>query len=66
MKNSVKYKDGSYLMKGSLAYQLYDDAGGVTVRAGCFIGTAEEFCKKAAIEDKLIYVSVVSAIIEVW
>ena len=26
MKNAVKYKDGSYLMKGSLAYQLYDDA----------------------------------------
>lgn len=26
MKNAVKYKDGSFLMKGSLAYQLYDDA----------------------------------------
>ena len=26
MKNAVKYKDGSYLMKGSAAYQLYDDA----------------------------------------
>ena len=26
MKNAVKYKDGSYLMKGSRAYELYDEA----------------------------------------
>lgn len=26
MKNAVKYKDGSYLMKGSRAYELYEEA----------------------------------------
>lgn len=45
---------------------LVKHAGGVTIRAGCFIGTAEGFCKRAALEHELVYVNVVNAIIKVW
>lgn len=45
---------------------LIKHADGVTIRAGCFIGTAEEFYKRAAAEHKLVYVNVVEAIIKAW
>ncbi len=35
---------------------------GMLIRAGCFIGTPEEFCAKAEAEGKATYVAVVSAI----
>ena len=38
--------------------------GSVKVEAGCFVGTADEFCKKAAAEGKGTYVSVVRAVVQ--
>ena len=39
---------------------------GVTIEAGCFIGTADEFIAKAAAEGKKRYVRVIKAVIESW
>ena len=36
--------------------------GGLLVEAGCFQGTLEEFCTKAAAEGKDRYVRVISAV----
>lgn len=38
--------------------------GSVKVEAGCFVGTADEFCKKAAAEGKGTYVAVVRAVVQ--
>jgi predicted Rossmann-fold nucleotide-binding protein len=37
---------------------------GVIIRAGCFLGTAEEFLERAEREGKDRYVSVVGAVID--
>ena len=37
---------------------------GILIRAGCFLGTAEEFCTKAESEDKLDYVKFVKFVSE--
>ena len=37
-------------------------AGGVLVRAGCFLGTPEEFIEKARDEGKHTYVSIIGAV----
>ena len=39
---------------------------GVTIEAGCFIGTADEFIAKAAAEGNKRSVRVIKAVIESW
>ena len=41
---------------------LIKHKGGILVRAGCFVGTPEEFCSKAEVEGKLLYVDIVKFI----
>jgi hypothetical protein len=38
--------------------------GQPVIRAGCFVGTVEEFVHKAKEEDKLIYVKIVPLLVE--
>ena len=38
--------------------------GSVKVEASCFVGTADEFCKKAAAEGRGTYVAVVRAVVQ--
>ena len=37
---------------------------GIKIRAGCFVGTLDEFCEKAASENKTRYARVVRAVAE--
>lgn len=39
---------------------------GIIIRAGCFLGTPEQFCSKALSEGKKTYAAVVKAICDVY
>ena len=45
---------------------IYVHTKGVTVRAGCFIGTLDEFCEKAEDEGKYLYAITVRAAAEAF
>ena len=45
---------------------IYVHTKGVTVRAGCFIGTLDEFCNKAEDEEKYLYSTTVRAAAEAF
>ena len=45
---------------------IYVHTKGVTVRAGCFIGTLDEFCEKAKKKEKHLYVVAVRAAAEAF
>lgn len=44
--------------------QIYVHPAGILIRAGCFKGSLDEFCAKAAEEGKVRYVKVVRAAAE--
>ena len=45
---------------------IYVHTEGISVRAGCFIGTLDEFCEKAKKEEKHLYVVTVRAAAEAF
>lgn len=45
---------------------IYVHTKGITVRAGCFKGTLEEFCEQAEDEGKYLYSRTVRAAAEVF
>ena len=45
---------------------IYVHTKGITVRAGCFIGTLDEFCMKAEDEGKYLYSTTVRAAAEAY
>ena len=45
---------------------IYVHTKGITIRAGCFLGTLDEFCKKAEDEGKTLYARTVRAAAEVF
>ena len=45
---------------------IYVHTKGVTVRAGCFIGTLDDFCNKAEDEGKYLYSTTVRAAAEAF
>ena len=45
---------------------IYVHAEGITIRAGCFKGTLDEFCMKAEYEGKTLYARTVRAAAEVF
>ena len=45
---------------------IYVHTAGITIRAGCFIGTLNEFCMKAADEGKTLYARTVRAAAEAF
>ena len=45
---------------------IYVHTKGITVRAGCFIGTLDKFCEKAADEGKYLYSRTVRAAAEAF
>ena len=45
---------------------IYVHAEGITIRAGCFKGTLDEFCNKAEDEEKYLYSRTVRAAAEAF
>ena len=45
---------------------IYVHTKGITIRAGCFIGTLDEFCNKAEDEEKYLYSTTVRAAAEAF
>ena len=45
---------------------IYVHTKGITIRAGCFIGTLDEFCSKAEDEGKYLYSTTVRAAAEAF
>ena len=45
---------------------IYIHTTGITIRAGCFIGTLDEFCEKAEYEAKFLYARTVRAAAEAF
>ena len=45
---------------------IYIHTKGITIRAGCFKGTLDEFCEKAYDEGKYLYVVTVRAAAEAF
>ena len=45
---------------------IYAHTKGITIRAGCFIGTLDEFCKKSEDEGKTLYAVTVRAAAEAF
>ena len=45
---------------------IYVHTAGITIRAGCFIGTLDEFCNKAEEEAKYLYAVTVRAAAEAF
>ena len=45
---------------------IYIHTAGITIRAGCFIGTLDEFCWQAAQEEKYLYAVTVRAAAEAF
>ena len=45
---------------------IYVHTKGITIRAGCFIGTLDEFCNKAEDEEKYLYSRTVRAAAEAF
>ena len=45
---------------------IYVHTKGITIRAGCFLGTLDEFCNKAEDEEKYLYSTTVRAAAEAF
>ena len=45
---------------------IYVHTAGITIRAGCFLGTLDEFCNKAEDEEKYLYSTTVRAAAEAF
>ena len=45
---------------------IYAHTKGITIRAGCFLGTLDEFCKKAEDGEKYLYSTTVRAAAEAF
>ena len=45
---------------------IYVHTKGITIRAGCFLGTLDEFCSKAEDEEKYLYSTTVRAAAEAF
>ena len=45
---------------------IYVHTKGITIRAGCFIGTLDEFCNKSEDEEKYLYSTTVRAAAEAF
>ena len=45
---------------------IYVHTKGITIRAGCFLGTLDEFCNKAEAEEKYLYSTTVRAAAEAF
>ena len=45
---------------------IYVHTTGITIRAGCFLGTLDEFCNKAEDEEKYLYSTTVRAAAEAF
>ena len=45
---------------------IYVHTAGITIRAGCFLGTLDEFCNKAEDDEKYLYSTTVRAAAEAF